>query len=317
MKLLFAGAAVFLVRASASLYNESSLNHTCVLSEPYLSCSAQATPAKADSCCVETYGGLLLSTQFWDTYTGLESQGQTLPADTWTLHGLWPDFCNGSYTQYCDLSRQYDPSPSPNTTNGLPNGTLVQPYTGPNIGTFVERFGKYNLLEYMNKYWVSQGSANSDFWGHEFSKHATCFSTFDVPCYGPRYVEHEDTIDYFQTAILYYRRLPTWGWLAAAGIRPSNTTTYSLADMQRALTTGYGALPYIGCTGPRLNQTAAGANSTDAGRTVLAETWYYLHVFGRPQDGVSLPVNASGSVSSCAKAPGALHYPLRAKGSST
>ncbi|KAK4979391.1 hypothetical protein LTR66_010529 [Elasticomyces elasticus] len=81
--------------------------------------------------------------------------------------------------------------------------------------------------------------------------------------------------------------------------------------MQRALTTGYGALPYIGCTGPRFNQTAAGANSTDAGRTVLAETWYYLHVFGRPQDGVSLPVNASGS------APGALHYPLRAKGSAT
>jgi hypothetical protein len=33
--------------------------------------------------------GLFLSTQFWDTYTGLESQGQKYPADSWTLHGLW------------------------------------------------------------------------------------------------------------------------------------------------------------------------------------------------------------------------------------
>lgn len=62
-----------------------------------------------DSCCTETFGGLVLSTQYWDTYTGLEDQGQLLPPKTWTLHGLWPDFCNGSYTQYYDLSRQYDP----------------------------------------------------------------------------------------------------------------------------------------------------------------------------------------------------------------
>lgn len=103
----------------ASLYGESNLNHTCQLRmldsssirinywcalEPnYLSCSAYAHPNVTDSCCTETFGGLVLSTQYWDTYTGLESSGQMLPRNTWTLHGLWPDFCNGSYTQYCDL----------------------------------------------------------------------------------------------------------------------------------------------------------------------------------------------------------------------
>ncbi len=113
-----------LMRAShASLYGESSLNHTCALrmipldfpswnrcksnylslETPYLSCSAQAYPNITDSCCTETFGGLVLSTQYWDTYTGYEAKGQVLPRDTWTLHGLWPDFCNGSYTQYCDL----------------------------------------------------------------------------------------------------------------------------------------------------------------------------------------------------------------------
>lgn len=70
---------------------------------PHLSCSAKAHPNVTDSCCTETYGGLVLATQLWNTYTGFESQGQVLPKNTWSIHGLWPDFCNGSYTQYCDL----------------------------------------------------------------------------------------------------------------------------------------------------------------------------------------------------------------------
>lgn len=81
---------------SASLYGQSSENHTCALTPDYKSCSAIAHPDRVDSCCVETYGGLLLLTQYWRTYTGLEEQGQLLPDNTWTIHGLWPDFCNGS-----------------------------------------------------------------------------------------------------------------------------------------------------------------------------------------------------------------------------
>ncbi|KAK5694852.1 hypothetical protein LTR97_009443 [Elasticomyces elasticus] len=294
--------------AAASLYSSTSdVNHTCILVPDYLSCSSDANPATVDSCCVETYGGLLLQTQYWDTYTGLESEGQLLPAYSWTIHGLWPDFCNGSYTQY-------DVKPSPNTTNGLPNGTVVEPYTGPNIGTFLEPLGRFDLLAYMNKYWISSGSPNGDFWGHEFSKHATCFSTFDVPCYGPEYREHEDVVDFFETVIKYFMRLPTWGWLGASGIYPSNSTTYSLSDMESALSQQYGAVPYLGCSGPRYNTTVAGANSTDSGRTVLSEVWYYFHAYGRPQDGQSIPFNQTGT-SSCAKAAGAISYPERATGS--
>lgn len=48
-------------------------------------------------------------------------------------------------------SRQYDPAPSPNTTTGTSTGTPVLPYNGPNIGTFLEPFGKHDLLAYMNK----------------------------------------------------------------------------------------------------------------------------------------------------------------------
>lgn len=48
-----------------------------------------------DSCCNVVKGGLVLQTQYWDTYTGLEYQGQLLPKGSWSIHGLWPDNCDG------------------------------------------------------------------------------------------------------------------------------------------------------------------------------------------------------------------------------
>lgn len=102
-------------------------------------------------------------------------------------------------------------------------------------------------------------------------------------------------------------RLPTWGWLGAHGMYPSNTTTYTLSNMEAALRQEYGATPYLGCGGPAYNTTAAGKNSTDNGGTVLQEVWYYFHSYGRPQLGNWQHINQTGS-SSCAKAPGAIHY---------
>ena len=77
--LLLATAATI---ANAKLYNTSTANHTCVLEPAYLSCSQKANPSSVDTCCVETYGGLLLATQFWDTWAD-----KALPQNTWTLHG--------------------------------------------------------------------------------------------------------------------------------------------------------------------------------------------------------------------------------------
>ncbi|RYP81722.1 hypothetical protein DL769_001872 [Monosporascus sp. CRB-8-3] len=241
--------------------------------DPVLSCSEGAQPGLVHTCCVETFGGLVLATQYWNTYTGLESEGQVLPKDTWTIHGLWPDFCNGSYTQYCDL-----------------------------------------------RYWPGLNQPSHVLWAHEYSKHATCFSTFDTECYGSGYRAHEDTVDYFATTVSYYRRLPTWGWLAAGGVRPSNDTAtrYSLSEIQGALAAGFLELPYVGCSGPRYNTTEAGRGSADDGYTILTEVWYYFHVFGRPQRRQALPVPANatgGRLSNCARTPGAIWYPERTEGS--
>ncbi len=95
-------------------------------------------------------------------------------------------------------------------------------------------------------------------------------------------------VDFFETAITFFQYLPTWGWLSAKNIRPSNATQYSLADIQGALTSGFGAVPYVGCSGPRYNATAAGKGSLDNGFTQLSEVWYYYHTYGRPQRGQGL-----------------------------
>ncbi len=94
-----------------------------------------------------------------------------------------------SFDQYCDLSRQFDPSPSPSI---LPDGTVVPPYTGHTVETFIEAFGRLDLLAYsegyhglllfmanhifcsVNEYWISQGSPNTDFWGHEVGLTPDC-----------------------------------------------------------------------------------------------------------------------------------------------
>ncbi|TRX88472.1 hypothetical protein FHL15_010662 [Xylaria flabelliformis] len=276
----------------------STANHTCNLVEPVLSCSDGAQAGLVDSCCAETYGGLILQTQFWNTYTGRESQGQLLPKDSWTIHGLWP----------AKPRRQYDPEPSPNTTTGTPAGKPVKPWKGEPISDFIKRFRKYDLLDYMNKHWTGLNQPSWYLWAHEFSKHATCFSSFDTECYGPAYVQHEEVIDFYSTVIAYYQNVPTWRWLSQGGITPSNTTAYAVADIQGAIKTQFGKVPYVGCSGPRYNETAPGKGSKDNGFTVLSEMWYYYHVNGRVQRVQGVPVDASGSVTNCAKAPGAVWY---------
>jgi hypothetical protein len=51
--------------------------------------SCENITAIRNTCCTPTPGGLVLQTQFWSTYTGLEREGQLLPKDSWTIHGLW------------------------------------------------------------------------------------------------------------------------------------------------------------------------------------------------------------------------------------
>ncbi|KAF8632964.1 hypothetical protein AX15_001561 [Amanita polypyramis BW_CC] len=253
---------------------------SCSLQPSVFSC--ENTTTIKDTCCSPTPGGLVLQTQLWNTWTGYEGKGQKLPQRSWTIHGLWPDNCDGSYEQYCDFSRQYDPNPFPAV---LPNGTKVPPYDGPEIDTFIEKFGRYDLLDTMKAYWISQGSPNTAFWAHEFSKHGTCTSTFNVACYGPGYIKHQDVVDFFDATVRAFRHYPTFDMLASYGILPSNKTSYTLAQFQSAILSQIGVIPYFGCV---------------SNGTILSEVWYFNHVYGTEQYGTYKPINTT-TTSSCSE----------------
>ncbi|KAH7886151.1 ribonuclease T2 [Phlebopus sp. FC_14] len=266
------------VEATSNLPRTYPNTQACVGLPLQYSCENVTT--LVNSCCNVVKGGLVLQTQIWDTYTGLEEQGQLLPAESWGIHGLWPDNCDGSYDQYCDLSRQYDPNPSPEI---LPDGTRVLPYEGPSVKTFIKEFGRLDLLKYMDTFWVNRGAPNAEFWAHEFSKHATCTSTFDTACYEPGYKEHQDVVNFYETVIKVFQMYPTYNMLAAAGIWPSNETTYTLAQITGALYSQTLAVPYLGCS---------------KHGTVLDQVWYFHHVMGTEQYGHFKTINST-TPSSC------------------
>ncbi|KAH8835468.1 ribonuclease T2 [Flagelloscypha sp. PMI_526] len=258
----------------------------CATIPSFFSC--ENTEPVVNTCCTPTQG-LVLATQFWSTWTGLEREHQLLPKNSWTIHGLWPDNCDGSFEQYCDLSRQYDPKPSP---AAFPNGTVIPAWTGPTIDTVIENFGRSDLLDFMNKYWINQKDPNTYLWAHEFSKHATCTSTFDTTCYGGSYKKDQEVIDYFDATIRAYHQYPTYNLLAAFGIVPSNKTTYTLSQFQNAVKSQIGVVPYFGC-------------STNG--TVLTEVWYFSHVYGTEQYGAYKTLDST-STSSCSSTASIWYY---------
>ncbi|KAK4611702.1 Ribonuclease T2-like [Fulvia fulva] len=205
--------------------------------------SCQNTTAQQDLCCFNSPGGALLQTQFWDT------NPQTGPVDSWTIHGLWPDNCDGTYEANCDDNRAYT-----------------------NITAILNSYGKQDLVSYMNTYWPDYKSQNEQFWEHEWSKHGTCVSTLDPDCY-TSYQPTEEVPDFFQRTVDLFKTLPSYTWLADAGISPSSSHTYTLAQIENALAKQHGGFkPYVGC--------ASGA---------LDELWYFYNVRGSVQKGTFEP----------------------------
>lgn len=92
-----------------------------------------------DSCCFVYPGGQLLQTQFWDAIPAIG------PADSWTLHGLWPDLCDGSFDQYCSEAPQFH-----------------------NITAILQDAGQNDLLTYMRSYWLPDRGTPEYFWQHEW-----------------------------------------------------------------------------------------------------------------------------------------------------
>lgn len=229
--------------------NQLGASATC--SNPQLSC--HNTTAVSNLCCFNAPGGSLLQTQFWDT------NPVTGPSDSWTIHGLWPDNCDGTYQSTCDPSRAYT-----------------------NITQILQSYGETALLNYMDTYWVSDSGTAESFWEHEWAKHGTCISTLDPNCY-TSYQPTEEVPDFFNRTVSLFQSLPSYQWLSDAGITPSSSATYTTAQIQAALSKNHGGKNvYLGC------QSGA-----------LTEIWYFFNVAGSVQTGNFEPSDLVGSASTC------------------
>ncbi|KAF3398429.1 Ribonuclease T2 [Penicillium rolfsii] len=223
------------VAAASLMFGASAQLETCSNDNTFSCQSSSTTP----TCCFNYPGGALLQTQFWDT------DPSTGPTDSWTIHGLWPDNCDGTYESSCDSSRAYT-----------------------NISDILTAQGRTDLLSYMQDYWVDINGDDESFWAHEWGKHGTCINTIDPSCY-TNYSAQEEVGDFFQKVVDLFQGLDTYKALAAAGITPSSSKTYTLSAIQAALTTLHdGASVYLGCSSGSLNQV-----------------WYFFNVAGNAIDG--------------------------------
>jgi len=165
---------------------------------------------------------------------------------------------DGTYEANCDASRAYT------------NITQILQAAAP------------STLQDMQTYWKDYTGNDESFWEHEWGKHGTCISTLEPSCY-PNYKPTQEAVDYFNRAVSLFQTLPSYSWLAAAGIVPSTTQTYTLSAIQSALTSHFGFAVTINCNSKK----------------ELDELWYHYNVQGSVQSGTFQPAAPVGSGSTC------------------
>ena len=174
--MLSSSAPSIAVLAALVRFSLAGTPESCPNTTADLSCSGSST----NTCCINSPGGLFQQVQFWDT------DPVTGPSDSWTIHGLWPNNCDGTYSEDCDESRAYT-----------------------NITQLLEAAGDTSTLDYMQTYWVSDDESNEAFWDHEWETHGTCISTLSPSCYSG-YTAGEEAVDFFTTVVSLFQTLPTY-----------------------------------------------------------------------------------------------------------
>ncbi|KAF7318643.1 Ribonuclease T2 [Mycena chlorophos] len=211
-----------------------------------------ASTSAEGTCCLEgSTTGLLLQTQFWDAGSASDSTG---PTNSWTIHGLWGDECNGNFIEDCDSSRDY---------------------TG--ISTLMTQQGGSATLSLMETFWKNLPSDGTDeeLWEHEWATHGTCYSTLQVDCLPAGSPKGAEAVAFFETVVKLFQTLPTYEWLADAGITPSSSKTYTLAELNAAVENAWGFEPAFQCDGSSLDGV-----------------FYYFQLQGSVIDGTFFPRTA-------------------------
>ncbi|KAJ2804560.1 hypothetical protein H4R20_002456 [Coemansia guatemalensis] len=185
-----------------------------------------------DPCC-SPRNGLLVLAQQWDTRWG--------PSDAFTVHGLWPDTCEGSQ---------------------LPGGGCDRHRAYTNVSHIIEESTDTALYDDMNKYWPSNKGDNNWFWTHEWVKHGTCVTTLHPRCYDTdSYISQQEVAEYFRSILDLREKYNLFKALNASGIVPTEQmpgrrpkNTYSLQQFKQAIRDAWGVDPNVKCRGSRLQE---------------------------------------------------------------
>ncbi|XP_058769210.1 ribonuclease 1-like [Vicia villosa] len=129
------------------------------------------------------------------------------PAADFSIHGLWPNYKDGTYPSNCDPNSPFDQSQiSDLKTSLLKNWPTLACPSGNGI----------------------------QFWTHEWEKHGTCSES--------RLKQH----DYFETTLNLKQKSNLLDALTSAGIQ-ADGSSYSLSNIKRAIQSQVGFAPFIEC----------------------------------------------------------------------
>ncbi|KAJ3142089.1 ribonuclease T2-like [Geranomyces variabilis] len=202
-----------------------------------------------DGCCVPNQG-LFVYSQNWTmgycqnpNNTCAETTLRALPKNQFTLHGLWADYCDGTYETSplgCDPARRDD-----------------------NAKATVDKLAPKSLREEMEKVWLAADGDYNWFWSHEWNKHGTCVSTLNPKCF-TKPSPSQDVLAFFRASLNLRPRFNLYKIFASQGVVPSTTHAYNFTDFQAALKAETGFEGAFQCT--------KNANGT----AFLSEVWTYL-----------------------------------------
>jgi ribonuclease T2 len=75
---------------------------------------------------------------------------------------------------------------------------------------------------------------------HEWAAHGTCYDTLEPSCLPSGSPTGAEAVAFFEQTVALFQTLPTYDWLESQGITPSDTKTYTLSQLNEALSAASG-----------------------------------------------------------------------------
>lgn len=158
----------------------------------------------------------LLFVQFWPV-TWIQNESITnanFTNDHFNIHGIWPQYYNGSYPQFCN-------------NNTVFNTSVLGP-----------------IMDNLTIYWTDYVNASA-FWQHEFMKHGTCAASDPL-------LASENV--FFETALALRNRYDIYKYLAENRIYPANDITYKTEYIRDTIRDRVGKKIAITCSNNKLDE---------------------------------------------------------------